>query len=98
MHSFRCERRKAHGDILSAFRIGSAVTDPFAPVRDNSLTSPHVQDATAMLNPQHAAQYNCELVEIGLLSRLAPSRRAAHMGNADCGSVRVHMSDVFIQE
>src|SRR5689334_18678162 len=98
MYRFRCERRKADSDILGAFRIGRAVTNPFTAVRDNSLTRAYVQNAPAILYPQHAAQHDRELIEIGLLSRLAPSRRTTHMGDADCGSVRVHMSDVFVQE
>ena len=98
MYSFRCERRKADSDILGAFRIRRAVTNPFTAVRHYGLTRAYVQDAAAMLNSQHAAQHHGELIEIGLLSRLAPSRRAAHVGNADRSCARVYTSDILIQE
>ena len=98
MHSVRCERRNADRDILGPFRIGRAVANPFAAVRHYGLTRPHLQNAAAILHSQYAAQHNRELIEFGLLSRLAPSRRTTHMGNADCRSIRVHMADVFIQK
>ena len=65
---------------------------------DNGLSGAHVEFATAILHPECAPQYDCKLGEFRCLSRLLPSSRTAHMGDAGFGSSGIHPTDIFVNQ
>src|SRR6266576_47820 len=73
------------GELHCAICCGvrSGVLHPLSLVRDDRLTSPDIDLPTPMGDPYHSRQNDRELVELGTLSRLAPSLRTAHVRHAD---------------
>src|SRR4029450_13404178 len=90
------ERWQTHGDVLGAVGARGAIAHPFAGVGDHCLAGGHVDDAVLVLDANHAAKHNRDLLEIGTLARLFPTRRRLHASDADVGVARVHAAGVFL--
>ena len=82
MNKVNGERGKAYRDILRAIGAWSAVGNPFAFPRHDSLTSIYIDDCGSRVHAKKAAQHESVFIEIWSLSRLAPARRTDHAGDA----------------
>src|SRR5258708_5745302 len=82
LHCLHGKRGDAHRDVFGAFRIGRAVADPLALVRDHGLAGADVDHAVPMLHAHRTAEHDGELVELWGLSRFAPSGWTAHVCDA----------------
>jgi len=67
-------------------------------MRDNRLPGTNLKRATPMFHPERSLENNGEFIEFGRLSRLDPSLRTAHVRYASRGSLRIHSSDVFVDD
>ncbi len=85
-------------DVFGSAFVGSGVADPFAGVGDDGLSGGDVEGSIFVFHVQGAFQDDGELVEGGGLAGLAPSRGAAHVGDAGRGCAGVDASDVFVDE
>src|SRR5580692_11000130 len=65
---------------------------------NHGLPGANVERATFVLNAQSPFQYDRELVELGSLPRLDPSSGTAHVSDARGGRLRVHASNVFVDQ
>ena len=59
------------------------------------LAGVHIGNALLVLDANHAAKHDRDLLEIRPLTRLLPSRRRLHAGDADVRVARVHAACVF---
>lgn len=98
VYGVRIERRDANGDVVRAFFIGRTVLYPLALVSDHCLSGMNIERAAARVNPEHTVQDDRVFVELRRLSRLDPSGRALHVGNADAGAAVVHAPDEFLND
>ena len=67
-------------------------------MRDNRLPGTNIKRATPMFHPERSLENDGEFIEFGRLSRLDPSLRTAHVRYASRGSLRIHLSDVFVDD
>jgi hypothetical protein len=63
---------------------------------DNCLTSVDLDSPVSMIHVQGAPEDERELVELRRLSRLDPTRRAVHVGDAQYIRIGVDPSDEFV--
>src|SRR6476646_3771814 len=80
----RLERKRGHtnGNVFGGF-IRRGVLDPLSRMRNHSLASRHLEHSSLMADAQPATQHDGVLLKLRRLSRLFPSRGAAHVGDAD---------------
>ena len=98
MHCARGERRQAKCDVLSPSRKWSRIANPFSTMRNDTLASRDIQFPRLMSHPQLAPQDDGVFVKFWCLSRLLPTLRAPHVGNAEPWSRGVDMADVFFDD
>ena len=73
-----------------------AVLHPFSSIDDDRLAGLHIDYSVFMRDSQYALEHDSEFIELRRLSRLDPSARAAHVGDAQAGFAGVHSADEFI--
>src|SRR5215472_15722741 len=83
VHRVHGECRQADGDVLGAIGFGRGVLDPFASMRDYSLSRADIEFSGFGCHAKQAAQNDGELVEVRSLPWLNPALWTAHVGNAD---------------
>jgi hypothetical protein len=95
---FYCEGRQADCNIFGSAFGRCGVLDPFAAVGDDCLARYHVQFAGLVFYVHRAFQHDGEFVELWSLSRLFPTLRAEHVGDAYAGSPGVDAADEFVNQ
>src|SRR2546427_10568649 len=81
----RRERGQEDGDVLRAFGSRRAVADPLARPSDDGLAGVDVERAAVVLDANHPAQDDNDLLELRTLTRLLPTRWRDHARDADAG-------------
>ena len=92
------ERRQTDSNIFRASLGRSGILDPLPTMRNHGLTRHHVHLTILVPHSHHALEYQSKFVELRSLSRFLPSLRAAHVGYADARTVRVHSSNLFVDQ
>jgi hypothetical protein len=87
--------RKADRDIHCAIRGWSAVGNPFAFARYDSLAGIYINNRGSRANLQKAAQDKGVFIEIWSLARLAPARWTNHSRDAESFSSGIQTPDVL---
>ena len=73
MYRIHGEGWQAHGNVLRSAFFWSRITDPFAGMRDHSLSGANLQGAAFVFHPQHSLEHDRELIELRSLAGLNPS-------------------------
>lgn len=95
MHICWRECRDTYRDVLRCF-IGSGILDPFAGMSDYGLAGRYIERSTFVHHVELAPNHNGVLLELRSLSRLLPSRGAAHVGNAEAISFRIYAAKKLV--
>ena len=97
MYRIRRKRRQADRDVLRRL-VRCGVLDTLAGMSNDRLAGRDFYLALRVAYVQTAAQDQGVLFELRRLRRLLPSRRAAHMGDAQARFACVHTADVLVNE
>lgn len=65
---------------------------------EDSLSGCDIEYAGFMVHAQSAAENDRVLVEFGRLARFLPGFGTAHVGNANCGGLRIDAAYVFFDD
>ena len=90
VHGVGRESRQADGDVLGTAGLGRAVADPLARPRHDRLPRADVDDAGLVLDADHAAEHDGDLLEVGALSRLDPAVGRRHLRHTHARVTGVH--------
>src|SRR5579872_1590449 len=96
MRQARRKSRPADGDVLGAVRVRRAVPNPFAARCEYRLPGGDLQRLALGFDAQPAAQHHRVFVELRRLSRLDPTRRALHAGDAERLAAAIHAAEIFV--
>ena len=96
MNRLHRKRWQAHRDVLCAVGMRGRILHPLTWMGGYSLAGMHIQFASTILHVQYTAKHNREFLKFGPLSRLRPTLRAAHVGDANVRMFRVDPPNVFV--
>src|SRR4051812_44920942 len=94
MDGLHAEGRYTNRDVARA--LGRTVADPLAGTGVHGLTTRHLEASTFEFDQQRTFEHHRVLVELGLLPRLLPTRRALHDRHAELLVAAVHAADQLI--
>jgi hypothetical protein len=89
------KRGQTDGDVFGTIGFGSAITDRFARLSDNRLTSADVVSLSAAVNVQHTAEHDGEFLELRRLRRFDPTTGRNHAGDTHLRVSATDSASVF---